>query len=58
MISIPIWLLVILILLAFIGFCLVSIIIYGLIISIFEKDYVYVEEKEKHEINKTTNQQD
>ena len=49
MINIPIWLLVLLCVFAFIGVCVACIIVYGLAISIFEKDYVYLEEEENGE---------
>lgn len=51
MINIPIWLLVLLCVFAFVGLCVVLLLIYGLIVSILTPDYIYVEEEveEKNE---------
>lgn len=58
MINIPIWLLVLLCVFAFVGLCVFLLVIYGIVISIFTPTVEIENGDIEDEINKTTNQQD
>jgi len=58
MINIPIWLLVLLCVFAFVGLCVVLLLIYGIVISIITPTYEIENGDIEDETNQTTNQQD
>lgn len=57
MINIPIWLFILFCIFGFIGLCCFILFIYGIVVSIFKPDYIYVEGDLPNEDDTTPNQQ-